>query len=98
MSIRILSILEFYAFGLFAAALVAEPIEPRHLAAGKLLAGSTSPDGRYCFLDITHGDTTAYAVVLATADRTKIMALTKMASERAMLRLLTNRISILWAP
>jgi hypothetical protein len=92
------TLVNFCWLAFLAASAIAEQIEPRHLAAGRMLANSTSPDGRYCLLGITHGDTTAYAVVLATADRTKIMALTKMVSERAMLRPLTNRISIVWSP
>jgi len=84
--------------GLLAAAVLTERIEPRHLAAGSILENSTSPDGRYCLLDITNGNTTANLVVIATAERTRVLAFTTVCSERDLVRPMTNRVSLLWAP
>jgi hypothetical protein len=86
------------SLSLLAAPAITERIEPRHLAAGRMLANSTSPDGRYCLLDITKGDTTINMVILATADRTRVLAFTSVQSERTLVRPISNGVSILWAP
>lgn len=50
-------------------ALSAESITARNVAEGKLVPGSTSPDQKFCLLDVQHGDTTAHSTILATTDR-----------------------------
>jgi hypothetical protein len=81
--------LQSFLLGFLAATVVAESIEPRNLVEGKVLADSISPDGRYCFLHVMVGGTSASAVVLATTDRARVLAQTVLR---------TNQLSILWAP
>src|SRR5687767_9163874 len=84
---------------IFGSALIvaAEPIEQRNLAAGILVPGSTSPDGKFCLLDVNVGDTTAKRVIIATTDRRKNLGETDIASESSFPRMQKDRVSILWA-
>lgn len=47
----------------------AESVLPENLKSGKLIPGSTSPDGVYCLLEVFHSDTTQNSVIIATTDR-----------------------------
>lgn len=50
-------------------ALLAESITARNIAEGKLIPGSTSPDQKFCLLDVQHGDSSGHSTILATTDR-----------------------------
>lgn len=48
--------------------IAAESILPANINSGKLVPNSTSPDKKYCLLEVFHSETTQNSVIFATVD------------------------------
>ena len=65
---------------------------------GKLLPGSSLPDGKQCLLEVHFGETTANGVIIASSDRTRDFELTDVVTEYTTTAPTQGRVTIVWAP
>ena len=77
----------------------AEPyLSPSDLPAGQVLPNSTAPNGQFCFIEGFKGPTTGTAIVLASADRQRVLASAELATLFSTDRPYKGRITIVWSP
>ncbi len=93
---RRLTLLMLLAF--IPACLTGESILPVNITNGKLVPGSTSPDKKYCLLEVFHSDTTQNSVIFATLDRAKNLGYAPLSTEWSTDIPYKRRAIILWAP
>jgi hypothetical protein len=93
---RRLTLLMLLAF--IPACLTGESILPANITNGKLVPGSTSPDNKYCLLEVFHSDTTQNSVIFATVDRAKNLGYAPLSTEWSTDIPFKRRAIILWAP
>ena len=74
------------------------PLQPSDLQAGTILVGSTSPNGKLCFIEAFISPYTMNAIVLAAADRTRVVAEAPLATAYSTDLPHRGRISIIWSP
>lgn len=88
------------AFGLLALSPLAraESVTPADIAAGKLVPGSISPDGKICLLEVFHDRTTMNSVIFATADRQQNLGHLGIHTEWSTDRPHKGRTTVLWSP
>ena len=76
----------------------AESVLPENIQSGKLIPGSTSPDGVYCLLEVFHSDTTQNSVIIATTDRKRNLGYAEVATEWSTDAPHKGRTTVVWHP
>lgn len=81
-----------------ASAVKAESVLPENIQNGKLIPSSTSPDGKYCLLEVFHSDTTQNSVIIATTDRKQNLGSVSVHTEWSTDKPHKGRTTVLWSP
>ena len=83
---------------LVASPLQAEAVLSEDIQQGKLIPGSTSPDGKYCLLEVFHSGGTGSSVIIATTDRKQNLGTVEVQTEWTTDKPHKGRTTVLWNP
>jgi hypothetical protein len=76
----------------------AESVLPENIQQGKLIPSTTSPDGKYCLLEVFHSDTTQNSIIIATTDRKQNLGPVSVHTGWSTDKPHKGRTTVLWSP